>query len=164
VFPQMQNNMRILGIDPGYERLGIAIVEKRDGKEILVYSSCFKTSSSDPFPDRLHAIGREIERVINQYKPEALSIETLFFNTNQKTAMRVAETRGVIIHESSRGGLSIHEYTPLQIKIALTGYGRADKNQISFMLGKLLSLDATKKIDDECDAIAAALTHSASCR
>jgi len=155
--------MRILGIDPGYERLGVAVVEKKKGKETLVYSSCFKTPSTDAFPKRLHAIGKEIERVIKEHKPEVLSIETLFFNTNQKTAMRVAETRGVIIHEASRGGLLIHEYTPLQIKIAITGYGRAHKDQLAFMINKLLSIDMTKKIDDECDAIAAALTHSASC-
>lgn len=154
--------MKILGIDPGYERLGIAILEKEDGQETLLHSTCFMTPSSDPFPERLNALGEKIEEIIKEYTPEHLSIETIIFNTNQKTALRVSEARGVIIRESVKRGLSVHEYTPLQIKIALTGYGRADKNQITFMVNQLLSLDSDKKkIDDEYDAIAAALCHSA---
>lgn len=156
--------MRILGIDPGYERLGIAVVEKVKGKETLLFSSCFKTPSSDIFENRLLAISKEIHRVIKKYSPDIMSIETLFFNTNKKTAMRVSEARGVVINEAASFGLEVFEYSPLQIKVALTGYGRAEKSQIMFMIGKLLFLDTSKKIDDECDAIAAALTHTASIR
>jgi len=154
-------NYKILGIDPGFDRLGIAILEKEEGKEKLLYSSCFTTDKKDGFHIRLHAVGCEIERIIEEYTPHTLSIENLFFNTNQKTALQVSEVRGVIIHEAMRGGLTVAEYTPLQIKIALTGYGRASKDQVKFMSEKLLSLDLSLKIDDECDAIAAALTHSA---
>ncbi|MDO8572787.1 MAG: crossover junction endodeoxyribonuclease RuvC [bacterium] len=154
--------MRVLAIDPGYERLGIAVLEKKDGKEILLYSDCFKTSSKLPFENRLILIGEELSRIIGVYKPEALAIETLFFNSNQKTAMRVAEARGVIIYASVSRGLTLYEYTPLQIKIAVTGYGKADKEQVSFMIQKLLGLTGDARHDDETDAIAVGITCIAS--
>ena len=156
--------MIILGIDPGYDRLGIAIIEKNNGVEKHLYSTCFTTDKKNTFYERLRAVGQEVERVIIEHEPEALSIENLFFNTNQKTAMNVAETRGAIIHEAMRHGLTVHEYTPIQIKNALTGYGRATKDQVQFMSQQLLSMDMSKMIDDECDAIATALTHSSTCR
>jgi len=155
--------MKIIAIDPGFERLGIAVLEKRDGKEELLYSSCFKTSPRDSFPNRLHALTVEIESVITSHKPSALAIETLFFNTNQKTAMRVAETRGAIIALARSRGLSIYEYTPLQVKIAITGYGRAPKEQVAAMVRQLIVIDKkTAMLDDELDAIAIGLTHCAS--
>lgn len=151
--------MRILGIDPGYERLGIAILEKNNQKkECVIFSECFKTSAKLEFSERLHLIGTEITRVIGKYKPEILSIETLFLTTNQKTVMRVAEARGVAIYEAANAGLKIFEATPLQIKIATTGYGRADKNQVMKMVKILVKIDNEKKSDDELDAIAIALT------
>lgn len=152
--------MIILGIDPGYERLGVAILKKEKDKEELLYSSCFFTKSSLEFNERLNLIQKEVGRIIKKYNATDLSIETLFFNKNKKTALRVSEIRGAIIGEAMKNNLSVHEYTPLQIKMALTGYGRADKKQISFMVGKLLSIDVSLKIDDECDAIATAITHS----
>ncbi|MEK7459726.1 MAG: crossover junction endodeoxyribonuclease RuvC [Patescibacteria group bacterium] len=156
--------MRILGIDPGYERLGIAILEKTSGKEKVVFSECFKTSAKLKFEERIFLIGIEIKNIIKKYKPEILAIETLFLNTNQKTAMRVAEVRGVIIYEGISSQLKIFEVSPLQIKIAITGYGRADKKQILKMVEKLVDLNYDKKQqesqknDDELDAIAIALT------
>src|SRR3989338_8515980 len=122
--------MRILGIDPGYERLGVAVLEKNGGKECVLFSACFKTSPKLEFPERLNLIGQEIERIIQKYKPEVLAIETLFLNTNQKTAMRVAEVRGVVLNEATKEGLRIFEASPPQIKTATTGYGRADKEQM----------------------------------
>jgi len=155
--------MKVLGIDPGFEKVGIAIVEQNQTNTALFYSTCFKTLQSVNFNERLFLIGKEINRVIKKYKPDALSIETLFFNTNQKTALRVSETRGVIIYESKKHNLTIYEYTPLQIKNAITGYGRADKNQVNNMVKQLIFIpDSTKKEDDEMDAIAAALTCLAS--
>jgi len=152
--------MRIIAIDPGFERLGIAVLEKLSGKDTLLYSSCFKTSPRDSFPERLHALTVEVETVITLHKPNALAIETLFFNTNQKTAMRVAETRGALISLAISRGLSVHEYTPLQVKIAVTGYGRASKSQVNAMVRRLIAItDNDKKIDDEIDAIAVGLTH-----
>lgn len=152
--------MRILGIDPGYERLGIAVLEKNKGdkKEKVIFSECFKTSSKLDFSERLLLIGDEVNKVIKKYKPEILSIETLFLTTNQKTVMHVAEARGVILYEAIKNDLKIFEATPLQIKMATTGYGKADKNQVIKMVGMLVDIDNTKKVDDELDAIAIALT------
>jgi len=156
--------MKILGIDPGFERIGIAILERESEKETLIYSECFKTLSSLPFNKRLTLIGKEIERIVDKYKPEVLAIETLLFNSNQKTAMMVAEARGVMIYECSMKNLELCEYTPLQIKIAVTGYGRAKKEQVDSMTKQLVSIKKEIKYDDEMDAIAICLTCSASYR
>ena len=153
--------MRILGIDPGFERLGVAILEKNkeDKKERVLFSECFKTSAKLEFSERLLLLGEEVKNIIKKYKPEVLSIETLFLTTNQKTVMHVAEARGVVIYEAKKANLKIFEASPLQIKIATTGYGRADKNQITKMVKILVDIDEKeKKIDDELDAIAIALT------
>jgi crossover junction endodeoxyribonuclease RuvC len=151
--------MRILSIDPGFERVGIAVIEHLPKvKDALVYSTCFKTSAKLPFHERLTAIGHEVELTIKKYKPEALAIEKLYFTTNQKTAMGVAEARGVIIYSASRNGLSIFEYTPPQIKVAVTGYGKADKNMVMSMVPKLISIPTAISSDDELDAIAIGLT------
>ena len=152
--------MKLLAIDPGYERVGIAIIEKENkGKENLVYSECFKTDAKLPFIERLLALGTEIARVIKKYKPDGLAIEKLYMTTNQKTAMQVAEARGVTIYEASKLGLPIYEYTPMEIKVAVTGYGKATKDDVFFMVKKLIELpDSRKIIDDEIDAIAVGLT------
>ena len=162
--------MRILGIDPGFERLGIAVLERNtearpQGKERVIFSECFKTSAKLEFSERLILIGEEVRKIIKKYRPEILAIETLFFTTNQKTVMRVAEARGVVVYEASNAGLKIFEATPLQIKIAVTGYGRADKEQVMKMVKILVEIDKNKTppktgqaSDDELDAIAIALT------
>ncbi len=154
--------MRILAVDPGFERVGIAVLEKQDRKEHLLYSSCFKTSNKEPFATRLRMIGAEITRVAKEWEPDGLAIETLFFNTNQKTVMRVAEARGVIIYAATSLGLSLHEYTPLQVKIAVTGYGRATKAQVDAMVNRLIEVKKPVVHDDEMDAIAIGLTAIAS--
>jgi crossover junction endodeoxyribonuclease RuvC len=151
--------MRILGIDPGYERLGVAVLEKdRHGKEAVVFSECFKTSAKLEFAERLHLIGIEVNKIIGKYQPEVLAIETLFLNTNHKTVMQVAEARGVVIYEATCAGLKVFEASPPQIKIAVTGQGRASKEQIIKMVKILVKIDNSKKSDDELDAIAIALT------
>jgi crossover junction endodeoxyribonuclease RuvC len=163
--------MRILGIDPGYERLGIAILERTTEarpqryKEQVIFSECFKTSAKLEFNKRLKLIGEEVRKIIKKYKPEVLAIETLFLNTNQKTVMQVAEARGVVIYESACAGLKIFEASPPQIKIATTGYGKANKEQVMKMVRILVEIDNTKTppmagqaSDDEMDAIAIALT------
>ena len=155
--------MKIIAIDPGYERLGIAIIEKTAGRETLVFSECFKTSMREAPADRLKLIGEEINSLIKKYQPEALAVETLFFETNAKTAMRVSEARGVILYEAARNGLSVTEFTPLQIKVAVTGYGKSDKSQVIFMVKKLIKVTEPIKYDDEYDAIAVGLTFFA-CR
>ncbi len=158
--------MKILGIDPGFERLGIAILERAaytkgygvPRKEKVIFSECFKTSSKLDFSERLRLIGEEVRKIIKKYKPEVLAIETLFLNTNHKTAMRVAEARGVVVYEASRAGMRIFEASPPQIKMAITGYGGANKEQIMKMVKILVEVDNGKKSDDEIDAIAIALT------
>ena len=169
--------MRILGIDPGFERLGIAVLERAastksygvprkspsaqgfgETREKVIFSECFKTSAKLEFSERLKLIGEEVRKIIKEYKPEILAIETLFLNTNQKTVMRVAEARGVVIYEGTQAGTKIFEATPLQIKVATTGYGRADKEQMIKMVKILVDVDNTKKSDDELEAIAIALT------
>ncbi len=158
--------MIIIGIDPGYERIGIAVLEKNKGdkKEVLLYSNCFKTSGKLPLPERIFLLGAEVESVIKKYKPEKLAIEKLFFENNQKTAMGVSEARGAIIFVAKNAGLEILEYTPLQIKNAVTGYGKATKIQVHTMVSKLIELPKTVKQDDEVDAIAVAITGFATTR
>ncbi len=152
--------MRILGIDPGYERLGVAVLEKKqsDKKETVIFSECFKTSAKLEFNERLLLIGEEVKKIIKKYKPEVLSIETLFLTTNHKTVMHVAEARGVVIYEATVAKLKIFEASPPQIKIATTGYGKANKEQIIKMVKILVDIDPAKKSDDELDAIAIAIT------
>ncbi len=165
--------MKILGIDPGFERLGIAVLEKNpgnkkpfgntQGKEVVLFSECFKTSAKLDFSERLKLIGEEVKKIIKKYKPEILSIETLFLTTNHKTVMHVAEARGVVIYEASNANLKIFEASPPQIKIATTGYGRADKQQMIKMVKILVDIKSKasrgeQESDDELDAIAIALT------
>lgn len=151
--------MRILAIDPGLERVGIAIIDKERGsKEILVFSECFKTKASLPLSKRLSLIGLHINEIVIEYSPEALAIESLFFTTNQKTAMVVSQARGVIIYEGTKNNLPVYEYTPLQIKVAVTGYGKATKTQVNSMVQKLINIPKKISSDDEMDAVAIGLT------
>jgi crossover junction endodeoxyribonuclease RuvC len=156
------SSFRVLGIDPGYERLGIAVVEKQNNKEVVVYSECFHTPKDMPFHERLFLLGEKVRIIIEEYAPQALAIETLMFNTNQKTAIHVAEARGVVLYEGARKKLEVFEFTPLQIKIAITGHGRSDKKQVTEMVKKLVKIEKTDAKDDEYDAIACALTCLAS--
>lgn len=153
--------MKVLAIDPGFERLGIAVIEKTLGQEKILHSECFKTKSSLPFSLRLALLGGRVKKIINDFKPGALAIETLFFSTNQKTVMRVAEARGVIIYEAKRSGLRVSEFTPLEVKVAITSYGKADKIQIMSMVRKLISVPKKTVSDDELDAVAIGLTYFA---
>ncbi len=154
--------MKLISIDPGYERLGLAILEKEKGKkEVLIFSECFKTSSKLPHYERLRLIGNRIKEVIKKYKPEQLATEKLFFSGNQKTAMLVAEARGVILYTGSSMGLEVFEYTPNNVKIAITGYGRSEKRQMIDMVKKLIVVTSKTNSDDEFDAIAIGLTHFA---
>ena len=151
--------MKIIGIDPGYDKLGVAVVEKSaKEKEKLIYSDCLKTNKSDDYFDRLKELGESLEKIIELYKPNILSIEKLFFTTNQKTAMRVSEIRGMILYLATKNNLQIFEYTPLQVKCTIAGHGRADKTQVTMMVNKLIMIKKEIKEDDEYDAIALALT------
>lgn len=154
----MTSSLKILAIDPGYERMGLAILEKNGHSEKIIFSECFKTSSKIKHSERLELIGQEIESVILKYKPSTLATEKLFFSNNKKTAMFVAEARGVILYVAQKNNLTINEFHPSDIKIAITGSGRADKKAIYFMAEKLINLPKGKLVDDEIDAICIGLT------
>jgi crossover junction endodeoxyribonuclease RuvC len=149
--------MRIISIDPGYERLGVAILEKYKNKEVLLFSECFKTPKELLFEERLVMIGERIDEILNHFSPTALCIENLFISNNQKTAMRVAEVRGTIIYLCKKHKLIIKELTPLQIKLAVTGDGKSSKEQMIKMVSLLINTPQKKTQDDEFDAIAIGL-------
>lgn len=153
---------RVIGIDPGFDRCGVAILEKEGGKEKLLFSTCITTSPKDEHSARLKILGEGILKVIKEWEPNSMAIEKLFFNINARTALKVSEARGVILYEASRAGLSVYEYSPQDVKIAVTGYGKADKTQVETMTLKILSLKKAPKHDDETDAIAMGITHLAS--
>jgi crossover junction endodeoxyribonuclease RuvC len=154
--------VRILGIDPGFDRLGICILDKESNKESLIFSTCITTSKKNSFEKRLVDIGKELEELLKKYTPDELAIETLFFTTNQKTIITVAEVRGICIYLSHKNNVAIFEYSPPQIKLAIAGHGKASKNDIAMMVPKILKQPLLiGTLDDEIDAIAIALTHSA---
>lgn len=156
--------MKVLAIDPGFGRCGIAILEKNGGKEAYLYSDCVETSAGVPFEERLASVADEVERLIALHSPDAIALEKLFFNNNAKTAMQVAEVRGAILHAAQRAGIPISEYSPGEIKSATTGFGKADKKQITQMIHLLLKIEKIIKRDDEYDAIAVGITHLARAR
>ena len=153
--------MKVIAIDPGYERMGVAIIEKKGSKEELIFSECFKTSPKIPHEERLKLIGKEVEILIKKYKPEEMAIETLFFKNNAKTAMHVSEARGVMLYVASVSGLPVREFSPIAIKVAVTGYGSSEKDQVTEMVKKLIKINTDIKYDDEYDAIAVGLTYFA---
>ncbi len=151
--------MRILGIDPGYAILGYGILDMIGNRfEVVTYGSILTDSKLD-MPQRLGILYDELTEIIKRYEPEEASIEELFFNNNAKTAILVGEARGVAVLACAKQGLAISEYTPLQIKQALVGYGRADKKQVQAMVKAILNLDEVPKPDDTADAVAAAICH-----
>lgn len=154
--------IRILGIDPGFDRLGVCILDKDGSKETLVFSTCITTNKKEAFEKRLVLIGKELEEIILRYKPDELAIETLFFTNNQKTIITVAEVRGICIYLAYKNGAALFEYSPPQIKLAIAGHGKASKEDIAIMVPKILKQPLLiNTLDDEIDAIAIALTHSA---
>jgi len=151
--------MRILGIDPGYAILGYGIVEKKGNSFVPCHFGAITTDAKADMNDRLKYIYNALMDIIFEYSPEVASIEELFFNTNSKTALLVGQARGVAILACSNSGLRISEYTPLQIKQALVGYGRAEKHQVQMMVKTILNLKESPKPDDTADALAAAICH-----
>ncbi len=151
--------MRVLGIDPGIARTGWGILEETNGKIKTLAYDCLETSSDEKILDRLLKIYKEMLKVVEKFKPDTVAIEELFFNTNAKTAFVVGQARGVILLACSQKDLSLSVYTPLQVKIAVTGYGRAEKAQVGEMVKTILSLKTVPKPDDTADALAVGLTH-----
>lgn len=156
--------MRILGIDPGTGILGFGVIEVTKGNAQLVDAGVIRTPVKEDDAKRLEIIYDELTDIITSSKPEIMAVEKLFFAQNVTTAMTVAQARGVVLLTGRQAGLEIYEYTPLQIKQALTGYGRAEKKQIQEMVKVILKLKVVPKPDDCADALAAAITHSMTMR
>lgn len=151
--------MRILGIDPGYATIGYGIIDSQYGKFSVVCYGAITTPAKIPFPERLKSIFDDMLTILEKYKPDALAIERLYFNTNTTTAIDVAQARGVIVLAAQSYNLTIGEYTPLQVKQSVTGYGKAEKRQVMEMVRNLLKLKSVPKPDDTADALALAICH-----
>ena len=154
--------MRILGIDPGYAIVGYGVLECESGKFSLLACGAVTTAADMPFDRRLKVIYDDMTQIVAQYQPDELSVEKLFFNTNQKTVIDVAQARGVTLLPAIAKGIPIYEYTPLQVKSSIVGYGRAEKHQVQEMVRNMLHLKAIIKPDDTADAVALAITHGLS--
>lgn len=152
--------MKILGIDPGYAILGYGIIEKTGNRFKVGRYGAITTDASMPMTERLEYLYDSLREIIDEERPDVASVEQLFFNTNAKTAILVGQARGVAVLACVKGGLEVEEYTPLQIKQALVGYGRADKKQVQMMVKTILNLREIPKPDDTADALAAAICHA----
>lgn len=152
--------MRILGIDPGFAIVGYGVIDYEKGKYKTVDYGKITTPAGMEMPLRLKTVYDGALRLIETYNPDVLAVEELFFNTNVKTAIAVGHARGVIVLAAANNGLKINEYTPLQIKQAVVGYGRADKNQVQQMVKMFLGLKEVPKPDDTADALAVAICHA----
>src|SRR3989338_7115086 len=133
--------MKVLAIDPGYGRCGVAIVEKENGRERLLYSDCIETAGGDAFPERLAAVAAECARLLEEHAPDCMALEKLYFTKNQKTVMRVAEVRGALIQIAAENDIPVFEYGPGEVKSATTCSGTADKQQIAAMVRLLIHMD-----------------------
>ncbi|MEX0933491.1 MAG: crossover junction endodeoxyribonuclease RuvC [Candidatus Paceibacterota bacterium] len=158
--------MRIISLDPGYDRLGIAVIEKdARGKEVLLFSTCHTTEKTEPFENRLFSVVRAFREMLEIYKPDECALEKLFFQNNQKTAMFVSRVIGALTYVSLEKNVPVFEYTPLQIKTAVTGNGRSTKLEMMKMIPLIIPCPkiatGEKMLDDEFDAIAVGVTHLA---
>ena len=152
--------MIILGIDPGYAITGYGVVDYSGNHFKLIASGAIETKKGVPFPKRIQKIYDDMMTLIETYKPDVIAVEELFFNTNITTGIQVAHGRGAVIISASKTDTPIFEYTPLQVKQAVVGYGRADKKQVQMMVKAILNLEKIPKLDDTTDAIAIAICHA----
>ncbi len=152
--------MIILGIDPGYAITGYGLIEYEGNHFKLIDSGAIETKKGVPFPKRIQKIYDDMMTLIDTYKPDAIAVEELFFNTNITTGIQVAHGRGAVVISASKTDTPIYEYTPLQVKQAVVGYGRADKKQVQSMVKAILNLEKIPKLDDTTDAIAIAICHA----
>ena len=151
--------MRIIGIDPGYAIVGYGVIDYIGNKFKIVEYGAITTESNQNMNERFKSIHDDLNTIIERTKPEFLAIEELFFNSNQKTAINVAQARGVLLLSALNHGISVHEYTPLQVKQAVVGYGRAEKKQVMELTRRILKLQKIPKPDDAADALAIAICH-----
>lgn len=151
--------MKVLGIDPGTGRMGWAIVEGNRSKQTLTACGCVETKANGDPTKRLVELYKSIEKVIEEYKPEVAAVEDLFFFKNAKTVISVAEARGMVVTLCGLKGMEVYDYTPLQVKQTITGYGRAEKQQVEMMVKAMLKIKGVIKPDDAADAVAVGVTH-----
>ncbi len=156
--------MRILGIDPGYAIVGFGISDYTGKNFMPVEYGAILTEAHTDFPERLKAIADDMDFICERYKPECMAIEKLFFTNNQKTGIDVAQARGIILLSAIRHNITIYEYTPLQVKQAVVGYGKAEKKQVMDMTRRILKLDQIPKPDDAADALALTICHGHCCK
>jgi len=149
--------MIILGIDPGTATTGYGILQRENGKLKMIDNGCVLTGKDLEMPQRLDILGREIRKIIDKFSPEIMAIEELFYFKNKKTVISVGQARGVAVFVGENAGVEVHEYTPLQVKQAVTGYGRAEKKQVQLMVKSILKLKDIPKPDDAADALAVAI-------
>jgi len=152
--------LRIIGIDPGIARTGFGVIDFISGQLTLLEYGCIQTPASLPAPVRLQQIYNKLQEILNRHKPSQFAIEELFFNKNSRTALAVGEGRGVAILTAASANLPVCEYTPLQIKQAVTGYGRSTKQQVRYMVKAILKLKELPNPDDIADALAVAICHA----
>ena len=152
--------MRILGLDPGFAITGYGIVDHIGSKLVSIEYGAITTDAKTPFPKRLTEIGDQLSAILHAFKPDHIVIEDLFFNTNTKTAIQVAQARGILIYIAEKFGKQTFSYTPVQVKSSVCGHGRAEKHQVQFMVQKLLNLKEKPKPDDVADALAIAICHA----
>lgn len=150
--------MRVISVDPGYDRLGVAVMELEDGNEKLLFSTCIETNKALSLTERLKVLGDAFQDILQTHSPTTLGIETLFFNKNQKTAIGVAQARGILIYLAQAHNCKVFEFGPQEIKIAVTGYGKSDKSAVIDMVKRLTKDAPAKALDDEYDAIAVGIT------
>lgn len=152
--------MIILGIDPGYAIVGFGVIEVLNAKFKMITYGAITTKPDEDFPNRLKEIYRDLCRIIDVYNPDAVAIEELFYHTNQKTVIKVGQARGVILLAACEKEKPVYEYTPLQVKQAVVGYGRAEKRQVMDLTRRFLGLEKVPKPDDAADALAVAVCHA----
>ncbi|MBF7083515.1 crossover junction endodeoxyribonuclease RuvC [Desulfallas sp. Bu1-1] len=155
--------MRILGVDPGIAITGYGIVEFNGNKFYPVTYGCFRSAADKPLYLRLYQLFNELDGLIVKYQPQCLAVEELFFNRNVRTAMVVGQARGIVLLAAARAGIEVYEYTPLQVKQAVAGHGRAEKKQIQYMVRVILNLAEIPRPDDVADALAVAVCHGNNC-
>ena len=156
--------MRILGIDPGYAIVGFGIVDYAGANFAPIDYGAILTEAHTPFTERLCSIDTDIQEVFRIYEPDCMAVEKLYFTTNQKTAIDVAQARGILILAAAKKKIPVFEYTPLQVKMAVVGYGKAEKKQVMNMTKNILKLEQIPKPDDAADALAIAICHGHFCR
>lgn len=156
--------MIVLGIDPGFAIVGYGIIEYKNSNYRVIEYGSITTKAGERLSARLKKISEDLVDIISKYNIEVAAVESLFFNTNTKTAINVAEARGVILCTLEKAGIEISEYTPLQVKQALVGYGRADKLQMKEMVKRFLKLEKMPRLDDTTDALAMAICHTHTCK